>query len=120
MIEHCLYGVKVFSDFDLFDRPVPVTAVAPGEHAALQLRRAADDVALRDYTEIIPLYNSHGRDLILRTDRELARSLAMRLRSKDGERLTHLPDLLFQALPLLLLLLLLFLKPVLLFLYQLR
>ena len=76
MIEHCLYGVKVFSDFALFDRPVPVTAVAPGEHAALQLRRMADDPAPLDYPEIIPLYTTHGRELILHTDRELARSVA--------------------------------------------
>ena len=40
MIEHCLYGVKVICDFALFDRPTPVSAVAPGEHSALELRQA--------------------------------------------------------------------------------
>ena len=76
MIEHCLYGVKVYCDFPLFDRPVPVLAVAPGEHAALELRRMADDAAPGDYTHSTPLYTTHGRELILHTDRELARSAA--------------------------------------------
>ena len=76
MIEHCLYGVKVYCDFPLFDRPVPVSAVAPGEHAALELRRTADDSAPPDYAESTPLYTTHGRELILHTDRELARSVA--------------------------------------------
>jgi hypothetical protein len=76
MIEHCLYGVKVFSDFALFDRPVPVTAVAPGEHAALILQRIEGDKAPLDYPESTPLHTTHGRELTLRTDRELARSVA--------------------------------------------
>jgi hypothetical protein len=76
MIEHCLYGVKVFSDLPLFDRPVPLTAVAPGEHAALKLRRMAHNTAPEDYTQATPLYTTHGRELILHTDRELARSIA--------------------------------------------
>jgi hypothetical protein len=76
MIEHCLYGVKVYCDFNLFGRPVPVSAVAPGEHAALQLQRTAADNALGDYTEVTPLYTTHGRELFLRSDRELARSIA--------------------------------------------
>jgi len=76
MIEHCLYGVKVYCDFPLFARPVPVSAVAPGEHAALELRCMADDSAPLDYAESTPLYTTHGRELILHTDRELARSVA--------------------------------------------
>ena len=77
MIEHCLYGVKVFSDFALFDRPVAVTAVAPGEHAALILQRMADDdAAPLEYPESTPLHTTHGRELTLRTGRELARSVA--------------------------------------------
>jgi hypothetical protein len=74
MIEHCLYGVKVFCDLPLFDRPLPLSAVAPGEHPALELRRAADNQAPRDCAEIIPFNNTHGRELSLRTDRELNRS----------------------------------------------
>jgi hypothetical protein len=76
MIEHCLYGVKVFCDFDLFDRQVELSAVAPGEHAVLELRCRADDRAPLDYAEITPLYTTHGRELILHTDRDLARSIA--------------------------------------------
>ena len=83
MVEHCLYGVKVFSDAPLFDRPVPVSAMAPGEHAALQLReqagggQAGGDVAGQGTAalpETFPLYQTHGRELYLHTDRELARS----------------------------------------------
>ncbi|MCB1698955.1 MAG: hypothetical protein KDI34_22250, partial [Halioglobus sp.] len=83
MIEHCLYGVKVFCDIPLFDRPVPVSAVAPGEHAALRLceqaegRQAAGEGAgqgTATLPETFPLYQTHGRELYLDTDRELARS----------------------------------------------
>jgi hypothetical protein len=80
VIEHCLYGVKVFCDFALFDRSVPVSAVAPGEHSALQLRQAVTGAAAdqdpQDISESFPLYSTHGRELLLRTDRELARSAA--------------------------------------------
>ena len=78
MIEHCLYGVKVFCAFPLFDRPVPVSAVAPGEHAALELRLGSDTgkqpLAKEQLPEVHPLYTAHGRELYLHTDRELARS----------------------------------------------
>lgn len=74
MVEHCLYGVKVYSDFDLFGRPVPVAAVAPGEHAALHLRQLIDGGAQVKYPQTFPLYTTHGRELLLHTDRELARS----------------------------------------------
>ena len=74
MIEHCLYGVKVFCDFPLFDRPVPVSAVAPGEHAALELRPVAAASGPVDYPETFPFCETHGRELFLRTDRDLARS----------------------------------------------
>ena len=78
MIEHCLYGVKVFCDLPLFDRPTPVSAVAPGEHSALELRQGGAGEALQLHpkvlTEKIHLYSTHGRELFLHTDRELARS----------------------------------------------
>jgi hypothetical protein len=76
MIEHCLYGVKVFCDFPLFDRPVPLSAVAPGKHPALELQRKPDEEALQEFTESIPFNDTHGRELFLRTDRELSRSAA--------------------------------------------
>ncbi len=80
MIEHCLYGVKVDCDFALFDRPTAVSAVAPGEHSALQLRQAGAGVSEPpppgSLAESIPLYSTHGRELFLRTDREAARSAA--------------------------------------------
>ncbi len=75
VIEHCLYGVKVFCDFPLFDWPAPVCAVAPGEHAALELRPAAAAGEPRAYTESFPLYETHGRELYLHSDRDMARSV---------------------------------------------
>lgn len=74
MVEHCLYGVKVFCEFSLFDRPVPISAVAPGEHAALELRLLGDSNAPAIYTVSMPLYSTHGREVLLHTDRELASS----------------------------------------------
>ncbi len=79
MIEHCLYGVKVDCEFALFDRPTPVSAVAPGEHSTLELRRAGTDATAPrpEYlAETMPFYSTHGRELYLRTDREAARSAA--------------------------------------------
>ena len=78
MIEFCLYGVKVDCDFALFDHPMLVGAVAPGEHRALQLRQAGTGAAASPPTESLAenmhLYSTHGRELYLRTDREAARS----------------------------------------------
>jgi len=78
MIEHCLYGVKLVCDFALFDRPTPVSAVAPGEHSALELRQAGAGAMAPpppdSLAESMPLYSTHGRELCLRTDREAARS----------------------------------------------
>ncbi len=80
MIEHRLYGVRVVCDFALFDRPTPVSAVAPGEHSALQLRQAGTGSSAppppESLAESMPLYSTHGRELFLRTDREAARSAA--------------------------------------------
>ena len=72
MIEHCLYGVNVFCEFELFGREVPSSAVAPGEHAALELRRASS--GLEAGSQVVPLYETHGRELVLHTDRPLALS----------------------------------------------
>jgi hypothetical protein len=76
MIEHCLYGVKVFCEFPLFNRPVPLSAVAPAEHPTLALRRKPDEEAQQEFAESIPFNNTHGRELFLRTDRLLSRSTA--------------------------------------------
>ena len=76
MNEYCLYGVKVYSDFPLFDRAVPVSAVAPGEHASLQLKKISEDAVQGELAERTSLYTTHGRDLWLCTDRELALSVA--------------------------------------------
>ena len=72
MIEHCLYGVNVFCEFELFGREVPSSAVAPGEHAALELRQASSK--LDSGSQIEPLYETHGREVFLHTDRPLALS----------------------------------------------
>jgi hypothetical protein len=74
VVEHCLYGVKVFCDLPLFDHPVLISAVAPGEHAALELLSLNDGGVQRYYKESIPLYTTHGREVLLHTDRELASS----------------------------------------------
>jgi hypothetical protein len=66
--------VKVFCDIPLFERPVPISAAAPGEHAALELRPLDDGGAPAIYPVSIPLYSTHGREVLLRTDRELASS----------------------------------------------
>ena len=75
MIEHCLYGVKVYCDFSLFGRVVPVSAVAPGRHSDLQLKSLPESSAQRDLTERTPLYTTHGREVWICTDRELASSV---------------------------------------------
>lgn len=74
MVEHCLYGVKVFCELPLFDRAVPISAVAPGEHETLELRLLGDVGAQEIYTESTSLYCTHGREVLLHTDRELASS----------------------------------------------
>ena len=75
MIEHCLYGIKVFAEFAIFDGQCPVTAVAPGEHESLELRRLPSCAAAVDYPETFTQFSSHGREVELRTDRELAASV---------------------------------------------
>jgi hypothetical protein len=75
LFEHCLYGVRVLCNLPLFDRPVPVSGFAPGEHAPLELRPLDDGCALASYQECIPLYSTHGREVVLHTDRELASSV---------------------------------------------
>jgi hypothetical protein len=67
----------VFSDFDLFDRPVPLTTNAPGNHDSLHLREArAGGVPSEKPLDSIPLFSSHRRDLFMHTDRPLAPSTA--------------------------------------------
>jgi len=74
MVEHCLYGVKVFCEFPLFDQAVPATAAAVGEHATLELLQHSDGGVQRICTESTSLYTTHGREVLLHTDRELASS----------------------------------------------
>ncbi len=72
MVEHCLYGVKVYCDRPLFEQPVLLSAVAPGEHEALQLLPVVDSYAPAVYPVSFHLYSTHGREVFLRTERELA------------------------------------------------
>lgn len=75
MIEHCLYGVKVYCEFPLFGREVPATAVAPGTHNAVQLHATTAAPASEDFPgEPTPLFSTHGRELLLHTDQALGRS----------------------------------------------
>ncbi len=75
MIENCLYGVKVFSDFALFGRPVPLTAVAPGERQALNFMQLPDTGELPELPEALLLYQARGREWWLYSDRLLGRSI---------------------------------------------
>lgn len=75
MIEHCLYGVKVFSDFALFGRPVPLTAAAPGEHQALYFKQLPHGAQLPVLPETLLLYQARDRELRLCTERPLGRSV---------------------------------------------
>ena len=75
MVEHCLYGVKVFCERPLFERPVPLSAIATGDHAALVLRQLQDSGPAAIYTRSTHLYSTHGREVLLHTDRELASSI---------------------------------------------
>lgn len=76
MFEHCLYGVKVYCERPLFDRPVPISALAPGDHAALELRPVDSRGTAAVYPETIHLFSTHGREVFLHTDRELGGSIA--------------------------------------------
>jgi hypothetical protein len=74
MNEYCLYGVKAFTEFPLFDRPAPISAVAPGEPHPVELRQLPEEAELPSLPQRVTLGSSHGRELCLSTDRELARS----------------------------------------------
>jgi hypothetical protein len=72
-IEQCIYGVKVLTDFPLFEGAPSTTAIAPGEHPAIELQ-ALEDRHTESMPVRTPLYAAHSRELFLHTDRELARS----------------------------------------------
>ena len=74
MVEHSLYGIKVSSEFSLFDSIKPTSAEAPGEHMALVLKVLAHPGAQTEYSREYSLYQTHGRELHIYTDRELAAS----------------------------------------------
>lgn len=74
MIQHCLYGVMVFSDFPLFDRPVPLTAVAPGEHQALNFKQLPDGSELPKLTEATFLAKTRHRELWLHSNQPIGPS----------------------------------------------
>ena len=75
MVEHYLYGAKVFCAIPLFDHPVLIPAATHGEHAALELLPRNDGGMQGNYNESMHLYTTHGREVLLHTDRELASSV---------------------------------------------
>ena len=75
MIEHCLYGVTVCSEFPFFEQPEPKGAAAPGEHSPLELRASVETSAVNELSECTMFGKTHGRDILLHTDRPLARAL---------------------------------------------
>lgn len=76
MIEHCLYGLGVFSEFPLFQSGAPMSSAAPGVHRPLQLRAMPEHSPRYNAPVTIPLHWAHDRELYLHSDRELACSVA--------------------------------------------
>lgn len=70
MFERCLYGVRVYSEFELFDTPAATAAEAPGEHAPVSLVAMPAGQVPPATTEEFSLYYAHNRELYLHTDRE--------------------------------------------------
>lgn len=75
MIQQCLYGIMVFSDFALFDRPTPLTAVAPGEHQSLSFKQLPDGSKFPELPESTFLAQTRHRELWLHSDLPLGRSI---------------------------------------------
>lgn len=74
MIEHCVYGLRVFSDQELFDQPMEISGLAPGGEAGIQLKLLPDHTIVQQLSEQNSLYSTHGRPLLLCSDRAFAKS----------------------------------------------
>jgi len=74
VIEYCLYGLTVFSEIRLFDKPVKNTGVSPGLPLPVELRPLSGDVLQPQLDDKNSLYSTHGRALWLCTDRPFGRS----------------------------------------------
>lgn len=67
--------MRVRSEFELFDQDIPSRAVVPSDQSCLE---ATLELSLREFgdlTECIHLYSTHGRNIYLHTDRNLALSM---------------------------------------------
>ncbi|MFK8046807.1 MAG: hypothetical protein AB8B81_00095 [Halioglobus sp.] len=74
MIEHCLYGLRVFCDQPLFDTAIEVSAFAPGGQTAIYLKSLPAESVPPELGERNSLYSTHGRPLWLCSDRVFAQS----------------------------------------------
>lgn len=74
VIEHCLYGLRVFCDQRLFDTPTDVSGFAPGGQDAIQLKSLPQDAVPQELQQRNSLYSTHGRPLWLCSDRVFAQS----------------------------------------------
>jgi hypothetical protein len=73
LLEHHLYGVRVDSDFSLFEHNRVAMELAPGGEETIELLQGK--VETGDLPEALPLYTTHGRELVLETDRPLNASV---------------------------------------------
>lgn len=76
MVEHRLYGVNVLCNFSLFAHNLVPPNLLPGQEQAISLLPWQESIQAPALAREYPLYTTHGRFLMLRTDRELALSVA--------------------------------------------
>lgn len=74
MIEHCLYGLRVFSEHGLFDQPMENSGFALGGETAIQLKLLPENAIAQPLAEQNSLYSTHGRPLLLCSDRVFSES----------------------------------------------
>jgi hypothetical protein len=74
LIEHCLYGAQVLASQTLFTGALAIGAGSPWDQTPVRLRRGSGAAADR-YVEFVPFVSTHGRELLLQTDRPIAASV---------------------------------------------
>ena len=72
LITHCLYGIDVYTPHRMMTAAYPLSARAPGEHQPIRLLPAHPALEQQSYSTQVPMTQTHGRDMLLLTDRALA------------------------------------------------
>jgi len=72
--EQWLYGVKVKSALPLLEYDMECGTVVPGKHQSLTLTELDQHYRWPDELLRFPFYKSHGRQLVVYSDRDPARS----------------------------------------------